>query len=37
MVYVKGVGLILKKAGRAALTAVNKRRAKKQFKSFIVF
>ena len=33
MVYVKGVGLILKKAGRAALTAVNKRRAKKQFKS----
>ena len=33
MVYIKGIGYIAKKAGRAAATAINKKRAKQQTKS----
>ena len=33
MVYIKGIGYIAKRAGRKALTAINKKRAKKQYKS----
>ena len=33
MVYIKGIGFIAKKAGRAAATAINKKRAKQKTKS----